>query len=121
MANKEFEITKLYWSISEIAIMFDVNQSLVRFWEREFDELKPKKNQSGNRLFTKNDIAVFQHIYRLVKEEGMTLEGAKKKLKEMRKRELITVQKTCIENRLLKLRNKLLMAKEELLKSSTVK
>ena len=62
--------------------MFDVNTSLIRFWEKEFDIIKPKKNKKGNRLFTKKDIANFHVIFHLVKEKGFTLEGAKKKLKD---------------------------------------
>jgi len=62
--------------------MFEVNTTLVRFWEKEFAIIKPKKNKKGNRFFTKQDIENFQLIYHLVKEKGMTLNGAKKKLKE---------------------------------------
>ena len=62
--------------------MFDVNTSLIRFWEKEFDIIKPKKNKKGNRLFTQKDIDNFHIIYHLVKENGMTLKGAKKKMKE---------------------------------------
>lgn len=62
--------------------MFNVNTSLIRFWEKEFDIIKPKKNKKGNRLFTQQDIDNFHIIYHLVKEKGLTLSGAKKKLKE---------------------------------------
>lgn len=62
--------------------MFDVNTSLVRFWEKEFDILKPKKNAKGNRLFTRKDVDNLKVIYHLVKERGFTLDGAKKKLRE---------------------------------------
>ena len=62
--------------------MFDVNTSLVRFWEKEFDILKPKKNAKGNRLFTQKDVDNLKVIYHLVKERGFTLDGAKKKLRE---------------------------------------
>ena len=62
--------------------MFDVNTSLVRFWEKEFDILKPKKNAKGNRLFTQKDVDNLKVIFHLVKERGYTLEGAKKKLRE---------------------------------------
>ena len=79
---KEKEITKLYYSIGEVARMFDVSTSLIRFWENEFDILKPKKNKKGNRLFTPTDIENLKIIFHLVKERGFTLEGAKKKLKE---------------------------------------
>ncbi|MFT7344153.1 MAG: DNA-binding transcriptional MerR regulator [Lentimonas sp.] len=78
----ENELTKLYYSIGEVALMFDVNSSLIRFWEKEFKQINPKKNKKGNRLFTPKDILVFASIYSLVKEEGRTLEGAKAALKE---------------------------------------
>ncbi len=73
---------KLYYTISEVADMFDVNTSLIRYWEKEFTIIKPKKNKKGNRLFTEKDIENFRIIYHLVKERGMTLRGAKRKLKE---------------------------------------
>lgn len=73
---------KLYYSIGEVAAMFNVNTSLIRFWEKEFDIIKPRKNKKGNRLFTQNDIDNFHIIFHLVKERGMTLKGAKMKLKE---------------------------------------
>lgn len=73
---------KLYYSIGEVAEMFDVNASLIRYWEKQFSILKPKKNKKGNRLFTQSDIDNFQLIYHLVKEKGMTLDGAKKKIKD---------------------------------------
>jgi DNA-binding transcriptional MerR regulator len=85
MVIKDFEVTKIYWSISEVATRFGVAQSLIRFWEKEFDELQPKKNTSGNRLFSQKDIEVFEAIYKLVKDQGMTLEGAKRKLKDNRR------------------------------------
>ena len=68
---------KLYYSIGEVAKAFDVNASLIRFWEKEFKIIQPKKNKKGNRLFTKNDIDCFKNIYYLVKIKGYTLEGAK--------------------------------------------
>ncbi|MGC9343545.1 MAG: MerR family transcriptional regulator [Bacteroidales bacterium] len=82
MPYKEPKIEKLYYSIGEVADMFGVNTSLIRFWEKEFDIIKPKKNKKGNRLFTKEDIENFHIIFHLVKEKGMTLKGAQKKMKE---------------------------------------
>ena len=73
---------KHYYKIGEVAKAFDVNASLIRFWEKEFDIIKPKKNKKGNRLFTPEDIKNFKLIYNLVKERGFTLEGAKQKLKK---------------------------------------
>ena len=82
MAENNKPTEKLFYKISEVAEMFKINISAVRFWEKEFDILKPKKNKKGNRLFTPKDIKNIQIIYHLVKERGFTLEGAKKKLKE---------------------------------------
>lgn len=76
------ELTKLYYSIGEVAELFDVNASLIRFWEKEFSAIKPKKNNKGNRLFTVKDIVTLDRIYELVKEEGHTLDGARKSLRE---------------------------------------
>lgn len=77
-----YKVEKLYYTIGEVAKMFKVNTSLIRYWEKEFDIIKPHKNKKGNRLFTPQDVNNFHIIYHLVKERGMTLAGAKKKLKE---------------------------------------
>jgi len=79
---------KRYYGIGEVAKAFDVNTSLIRFWEKEFDALKPKKNAKGNRKFTPDDIKNLKLIFHLVKERGFTLEGAKTHLKENRKKTL---------------------------------
>jgi len=71
---------KLYYSIGEVAKMFGVNQSLIRFWESEFSIIKPKKNAKGTRFFTPKDVDNFHLIFHLVKERGYTLQGAKQKL-----------------------------------------
>ncbi|MBC7388747.1 MAG: MerR family transcriptional regulator [Opitutaceae bacterium] len=81
MPYKPKHIEKLYYSISEVSKMFTVAPSLIRFWEGEFDSLKPKKNSNGNRQFTKTDIEQIRLIYHLVKEKGYTLSGAKDVLK----------------------------------------
>jgi DNA-binding transcriptional MerR regulator len=73
---------KRYYNIGEVAEAFDVNTSLIRFWEKEFDVLQPKKNAKGNRKFTPSDVKNLELIYHLVKERGFTLEGAKIHLKE---------------------------------------
>jgi len=78
----EKKVEKLYYSIGEVADLFNVNTSLIRYWEKEFDIIKPKKNKKGNRFFVKEDIENFNIIYYLVKELGLTLKGAKKKIKE---------------------------------------
>ena len=97
---------KRYYSIGEVAKAFEVNTSLIRFWETTFDILKPKKNAKGNRKFTPQDIKNLQLIYYLVKEKGYTLEGAKAQLK-------VSKNKT-LDN--LDLVKRLSIVKEELLK-----
>ncbi len=82
MPYKKPVIKKLYYTIGEVADIFEVNTSLIRFWEKEFDIIKPKKNAKGNRLFTQEDLDHFHIIFHLVKERGFTLQGAKDKLKE---------------------------------------
>lgn len=77
---------KLYYSIGEVARMFDVNTSLIRFWEKEFEVIKPKKNKKGNRMFTPKDVDNFHLIYHLVKEKGYTLKGAKEILTQENKK-----------------------------------
>jgi DNA-binding transcriptional MerR regulator len=79
---------KRYYNIGEVAKAFDVNASLLRFWEKEFDLLKPKKNAKGNRKFTPEDVKNLELIFYLVKERGFTLEGAKTHLKENKKKPL---------------------------------
>lgn len=72
---------KLYFSLREVAAHFDVNESLLRFWETEFDSIKPHKTPGGTRQYTREDINAIQIVYHLVKEKGMTLEGARQTLK----------------------------------------
>ena len=79
---------KRYYGIGEVAKAFEVNASLIRFWEKEFDVLQPKKNAKGNRKFTPQDIKNLQLIYHLVKERGFTLDGAKIHLKEEKQKTL---------------------------------
>jgi DNA-binding transcriptional MerR regulator len=76
---------KLYYTIGEIAKAFNVNASLIRFWEKEFKILKPKKNSKGTRRYSSIDVENFQTIHHLVKEKGYTLEGAKEQLKILNK------------------------------------
>ena len=82
MPYKEKEIEKLYYSIGEVAQIFGVNTSHIRFCSKEFDVIKPATNKKGNRLYTMSDIENFKKIYHLVKEKGFTLKGAKVELKE---------------------------------------
>lgn len=111
MPYKDKPIEKLYYSIGEVADIFQVNVSLLRFWEKEFDILKPKKNKKGNRMFTANDLKNLKIIYHLVKERGFTLEGAKKKLKDNKQD---TVNNIEIINRLKDIRQFLVALREEL-------
>lgn len=82
MPYKEKEVEKVYYPIGEVAAIFGVNTSLIRFWEKEFDIIRPRKNKKGNRLFTKADLENFEIIFDLVKRQGYTLDGAKQKLRE---------------------------------------
>ena len=102
---------KLYYGIGEVAEAFGVNTSLIRFWEKEFDIIKPKKNAKGNRKFTPEDIKNLELIYHLVKERGFTLEGAKTHLKEEGKKTLdnfeIIRKLETIKSSLIQLKNQL--------------
>ena len=84
MPYKKPKIEKVIFTIGEVAEMIGENTSLIRYWENQFDALKPQKNKKGNRLFTKDDIDLVKLIHHLVKERGLTLKGAKQKLKENR-------------------------------------
>jgi len=83
---------KLYYSIGEVATLFSVNTSLIRFWEKEFVVIRPKKNKKGNRMFTKKDVDNFHLIYHLVKEKGYTLKGAKEALIHENKKEKLDTE-----------------------------
>ncbi|WP_114491995.1 MerR family transcriptional regulator [Candidatus Ulvibacter alkanivorans] len=102
---------KRYYSIGEVAEAFDVNTSLIRFWEKEFDALQPKKNAKGNRKFTPTDIKNLELIYHLVKERGFTLEGAKIHLKESKQKTLDTFE---IIRKLEGIKSELLKIKDQL-------
>ena len=81
MITLNFDKEKLYYSIGEVSKIFNVNSSLIRFWEKEFKQLSPKKTASGKRKFTQKDIETIHKIYHLVKEKGFTLAGAKEHMK----------------------------------------
>ena len=107
----ELQPDKRYYSIGEVAKAFDVNASLIRFWDGEFDILKPKKNAKGNRMFTPEDVNNLKLIYHLVKERGFTLEGARTHLKEGQKKtldkfEIISKLET-IKTQLMNIKNQL--------------
>ncbi len=105
----ELSAEKLYFSIGELAKAFDVNASLIRFWDKEFDILKPKKNAKGNRQFTQEDLKNLKLIYHLVKERGFTLDGARTHLKEGQKKTLdkfeIITKLESVKAQLLNLKN----------------
>lgn len=107
----ELSKDKRYYSIGEIAKAFDVNASLIRFWDKEFDVLQPKKNAKGNRMFTPEDVTHLKLIYHLVKERGFTLEGARTHLKEGKKK---TLDKFDIINKLEEIKKQLNAIKSEL-------
>ena len=111
IAISEKQLTKLYYTIGEVAEMFNVNTSLIRFWEKEFTIIQPKKNKKGNRLFTPKDILNFNKIYHLVKERGFTLEGAKTHLKEEKQKTLNNFE---IISKLEDIKNQLLKIKDQL-------
>ncbi len=102
---------KRYYGIGEVAKAFGVNTSLIRFWEKEFDVLQPKKNAKGNRKFTPQDIKNLQLIFHLVKERGFTLDGAKTHLKEEKQKTLTNfdiIQKLeRVKTELIKIKNQL--------------
>ncbi len=102
---------KRYYGIGEVAKAFGVNTSLIRFWEKEFDVIQPKKNAKGNRRFTPEDIKNLKFIYHLVKERGFTLEGAKVHLKEGKKKSLENFE---IVNKLESIKNQIVKIKENL-------
>lgn len=106
--NKEL---KLYYSISEVAKMFKVNESLLRYWEKEFPIISPKKAGGNIRQYRKEDIENIRLVYHLVKEKGMTLQGAKQKLKMNKE---TTLRTTEILDRLKLLREELVSMRKEL-------
>ena len=113
MPYKESETVKLYYTMGEVSKMFDVNPSLIRFWEKEFDIIQPKKNKKGNRLFTSEDLEHFRTIYDLVKHKGFTLQGAKARLKKNSETEQES-QKDELLKRFEKIKANLLALREEL-------
>lgn len=103
---------KLYYSMGEVAEMFDVTPALIRHWESQFDCIKPHRNKKGNRLFTPEDVERLKQIYHLVKERGMTLKGANKVLKRAKSDEV--AQEMELLERLQKIRAALVEVREEL-------
>ena len=102
---------KMFFSMGEVSVMFDVNPSLIRHWESKFDCLRPHKNKKGNRLFSPSDVEKLKQIYHLVKERGMTLEGANKAMKSSRG---VLSRDTELLERLQRIRAALVEVREEL-------
>ncbi len=111
MPYKKPKIEKVFYSIGEVADLFGVNTSKIRFWENEFDILKPHKNNKGNRMFTPEDIENLKLINHLLKERGMTIKGAQKKLKENKED---TLQNFEVVSRLQEIRQMLVEIKDEM-------
>ena len=111
MPFKEKDIEKQYYSIGKVAAMLDVAPSLIRFWETEFEVLKPRKSKKGNRLFTPQDIENLRIVYHLVKERGFTIQGARELLKN---KSVLTKEKYEIIQSLEKVRHFLVGIKEQL-------
>lgn len=106
--NKDKNL-KLFFSISEVAQMFDINESTLRFWEKEFDVIRPRKTAKGTRFYKQEDIDAIRLVYHLVKERGMTLAGARQKLKDNKE---TTVRQEEIVNKLKLIKEELLAMKE---------
>lgn len=118
MPLKEKSIERMYWTIGEVADELGVNTSLLRYWEKEFGSLRPKRTNKGDRLYTREDILQLRRIQYLVKEKGFTLQGAKG---ELRKPETVDPEQPAtpvvpldeVRGRLLHIREQLLMLREE--------
>ncbi len=111
MPYKEPKIEKLFYSMSEVAEIFDVNASTIRYWEKHFSHLKPKKNSRGNRQFTKKDIDDIKLIYHLLKERKLTIKGAQAKIKDNKND---VVENSVIVDRLNRIKDMLIEVRENL-------
>lgn len=111
MPYKSKPIEKSYYSIGEVAELLGVSQSLIRFWETEFEQLQPKKNRKGNRMYTPANIEQLRTIYHLVKERGYTLKGAREMLKS---KAPVVDKQLAVRESLLKIRSFLTELKADL-------
>ena len=111
MAYNPNKDLKMYYSISEVARMFDVNESLLRYWEKEFPIISPKKAGGNIRQYRKEDIENIRLVYHLVKEKGMTLQGAKQRLKMNKEKTAQTVE---VVNRLKEIREELVKLRKSM-------
>ena len=109
MPYKEREIKRKYFSIGEVASLLNVNTSLIRFWESEFEFINPKKNKKGLRKYTNEDINKLKKIYSLLKEEGFTIDGARKHLKRNK-----NSSENNVVSKLEKLKNQLIEIKKKI-------
>tara|TARA_S200000501_G_C20511869_1_gene607301 strand:- start:217 stop:546 length:330 start_codon:yes stop_codon:yes gene_type:complete len=100
---------KKYYSIGEVAEFLNVNTSLIRFWEKEFKQISPKKKKSGVRKFTKPDVEILQFIYSLLKEKKMTIDGAKRHLQQSQNKDKVLIS---IRNKLEKVKSELLFLRD---------
>ncbi len=103
---------KIYFKIGDVAGRFGVNTSLIRYWEQQFDFIKPKKSEKGTRLYTRKDMDHFEIIYHLIKEKGMTVKGVREYLEKHKKQE--SIDKLEVINTLKRVRQLLLEAREAL-------
>ena len=108
---KSFKQKKVNFSIREVADMFHVNATLLRYWEKEFDSIRPSKSEKGTRQYSEEDIEAIRLVYRLVKEQGLTIAGAKQKLKNNKEP---AIKNEEIVHRLKFIRSELLTFKEEI-------
>lgn len=108
MALNKYKDEKLYFSIGEVAQMFGINESTLRFWEKEFDIIRPRKTEKGTRYYKQEDIDAVRLIFHLVKERGMTLAGARQKLRDNKE---TTIRQEDIVNRLKQIKEELLALK----------
>ncbi|MDD2436916.1 MAG: MerR family transcriptional regulator [Massilibacteroides sp.] len=109
MEEKSSNNKKLFYSISEVASMFNLNESTLRFWEKEFNTIRPRKTGKGTRFYKQEDIDAIRLIYYLVKERGMTLAGARQKLKDNKE---TTIRQEEIVNRLKQIKAELLSIRD---------
>lgn len=101
---------RLYYSLKEVARHFNVNESLLRFWETEFTIINPRKTEGGARQYTKEDIENIAVVYHLVKEKGMTLEGARQTIKHKKDEETRKIQ---VIHKLEKIKKELMNLEQE--------
>src|SRR6185369_2751062 len=114
MAEEKETTDKLFYSISEVSEMFELNASTLRFWEKEFEFLRPSKNKKGNRLFTQKDIDSIAKIVELVKQKGYTIQGAKEQLKNGAAETISPANTALVIARLQKVKEKLIDIKDRL-------